>query len=54
MKTSKELFELRLKEIGRDIREGTSDYPFGMSYEDGQIWLRAQQNMLLWVLEMMD
>lgn len=51
---SKELFEKRYVEIVEAKKYGFSDYPFGMSYEDGQVWLAAQQSMLLWVLEMLD
>ena len=52
--TSKELFEKRYAEILLAKKNGTSDYPFGMSHGDGQVWLDAQQSILLWVLEMME
>lgn len=52
--TAKELFEKRFEELGNNLHTGVSDFPFGLDHESGQIWLRAQIEILNWVLEMMD
>lgn len=53
MKT-KTLIENKLQEVLIALNSNLEygNYPFGMSHEEGQIWLQSKASTLQWVLEM--